>query len=84
MPGADRLFSLSLSFLADKRKMISSASRCCYDKKPGVDWKKKKAQCYVKSVLAPLQVVTLQVRVGNVETGCHSPEGIASGRKWGS
>lgn len=82
MPGADRLFSLSLSFLADKRKMISSTLRCRYDKKLGVDWKNK--QCYVKSVLAPQQVVTLQVRVGNVETGCHSPEGIASGRKWGS
>lgn len=84
MPGADRLFSLSLSFLADKRKMISSTSRCwcCYDKKLGVDWKNK--QCYVKSALAPPQVVTLQGRVGNVQTGCHSPEGIASGRKWGS
>lgn len=45
MPGADRLFSLSLSFLADKRKMISSASQCCYDKKLGVDWKNNTVLC---------------------------------------
>lgn len=77
MPGADHLFSLSLSFLADKRKMMSSASWCCYDKEPRVDWKSKHR--VVGKVSLP--VVTLQVRVGNAETGCHSPGGILQGEK---
>lgn len=77
MPGADS-FSPSLSFLTDQREVISSASWCYYDVKLRKDWKGRQSKiCQV--VTAALQMVILQVRVGNAEDECHSTEGTAQG-----
>lgn len=82
MPGADS-FSLSLSFLTDKRKVISSASWCYYDVKLRKDGKSQQSKiCQV--VTAALQMVTLQVRMGNAEDECHSTEGTAQGENGGA
>lgn len=81
MPEADR-FSLSLSFLADKRKVMSSASWCYYDVKLRKDRKSQQSKI-CKVVTATLQMVTLQVRVGNAENECHSTEGMQLREKMG-
>lgn len=79
MPEADR-FSLSLSFLTDKRK----SDEFCFMVLLKLRKDRKSQQSKIcKVVTAALQMVTLQVKVGNAENECHSTEGMQLREKMG-